>query len=86
MELVEDELHDPGLEDHVDGEVSRLHLGAEQRGAEHDGDAGNRHPVELPMLDHPEGGGERGGEEVRRGGEEGRRGGEEGEEGGEERR
>ena len=76
MKLVQDELHDPGLEDHVDGEVDgRLDLGPEQCGSEHDGDAGNRHPVELPMLDHPVRGGERGGS---RGGGGGERGGEEG--------
>lgn len=41
LELVEHELHDLALEDHVDRHVGGLYLWSEQCGSEHDGDALN---------------------------------------------
>lgn len=53
VELVEQQLHDLALEDHVDGHVGRLGLGAQQRRAEDDGQALHRHPVGVLVLHHP---------------------------------
>ncbi len=53
LEFIEHELHYLALEHHVDRHIGWLGLGAEQCGAEHDGDTLNRHPVGLFVLDHP---------------------------------
>lgn len=53
LELTEHQLHNLALEDHVDRHVGGLSLRAEQRGAEHDGDALSRHPVGVFVLYHP---------------------------------
>ena len=53
QELIEHQLHYLALEDHVDGHVGWLGLGAEQRGAKHDGEALDRHPVRIPVLSDP---------------------------------
>lgn len=53
LELIEHELHNLALENHVDRHIVRLGLGAEQRGSKHNGDALNRHPVRVFVLDHP---------------------------------
>lgn len=54
--LVQYELHDLVLVDHVDRHVEGLGLGPQQRGAEHDGHALGGHAVLLPVVDHPGGG------------------------------
>lgn len=53
-ELVEDELHDLVLEDHVHGDVGLL-LWSQQRWTEHDGHTLDRHAVQLTMFNHPVG-------------------------------
>lgn len=54
FELVEHELDDLALEDHVDRHVGVLDLRPEQRGPKHNGDALNRHPVGVFVVDDPE--------------------------------
>lgn len=54
LELIEQDLHDLALKDHVDRHVGRLDLRSEQRGSEHDGDALHRHSVRIFVLDDPE--------------------------------
>lgn len=53
LELVEHQLHDLALEDHVHGHVGGLGLRAQQRGAKHDGDALDRHPIRVLVLCDP---------------------------------
>lgn len=53
--LMQYELHDLVLVDHVDRHVEGLGLGPQQRGAEHDGHALGGHAVFLPVVDHPRG-------------------------------
>lgn len=52
IELVEHELHNLVLEDHVHGDVGLL-LWPQQCWAEHNGRALDRHAVHLTMLNHP---------------------------------
>ncbi len=51
--LIQDELHYLVLEDHVHGDVGRLHLGSEQRWAEYDCHVLHSHAVVLPILNNP---------------------------------
>lgn len=51
--LVEDQLHDLVLEDHEHGDVGRLRLGFEQRGAEDDGHVLHRHTIVVAVVNHP---------------------------------
>lgn len=53
--LVQNELHDLVLVDHVDRHVDGLGFRPQQRGAEHDGHALGGHAVLLPVVDHPRG-------------------------------
>lgn len=53
LELIEHQLHYLALEDHVHRHVGGLGLRAQQRGAKHDGDALNRHPVRVLVLSDP---------------------------------
>lgn len=53
--LVQYELHDLVLVDHVHRHVEGLGFGPQQRGAEHDGHALGGHAVFLPVVDHPRG-------------------------------
>lgn len=53
LELIQDELHNLALEHHVDRHVGRLCQRAEQGGAKHDGEALNRHPVGILVLNDP---------------------------------
>lgn len=59
LEFVENKLHDLTLKDHVDCHVGGLHLWAQQCGSKHNRKALNRHPIGLPVLGHPAGGGGR---------------------------
>lgn len=54
IELVENQLHDLVLEDHVHGDVE-LFLWSQQRWAKHDGHTLDRHAVLLTMFNHPVG-------------------------------
>lgn len=60
IELVENELHNLVLEDHVHCDVAGLLLGPEQGGAEHYGRALDRHAVQIPMFNHSAGQKDRG--------------------------
>lgn len=51
--LLQNELHDLVLVDHVDGHVEGLGFRPQQRGAKHDGHALGGHAVLLPVVDHP---------------------------------
>lgn len=53
LKLFEHELHYLALKHHVDCHVSGLGLGPKQRGPKHDGNALNRHPVRVLVLDYP---------------------------------
>lgn len=53
IELVEDELHNLVLKDHVHGDVGLL-LRSQQRWAEHDGHTLDRHAVLLTMVNYSE--------------------------------
>lgn len=50
--LVEDQLDDLVLEDHEHGDVGRLSLGSEQRGAEDDGHVLHRHTIVVAVVNH----------------------------------
>lgn len=51
--LVEDELDNLVLEDHEHGDVGRLRLRPEQRGAEDDGHVLHGHTVVVAVVNHP---------------------------------
>lgn len=53
--LVEDQLDDLVLEDHEHGDVGRLGLRSEQRGAEDDGHVLHRHTIVVAIVNHPVG-------------------------------
>lgn len=53
--LVEDELDDLVLEDHEHGDVGRLRLWPEQRGAEDDGHVLHSHAIVVAVVNQPVG-------------------------------
>lgn len=51
--FVQDELHDLVLEDHVHGDVGRLHLWAKQGRAKDDRHVLHSHAIVIPIMDDP---------------------------------
>lgn len=51
IELIENELHNLVLEDHVHGDVGLL-LWSQQRWTKHDGHTLDRHAIQLTMFNH----------------------------------
>lgn len=53
LALVQDELHDLVLKDHVHGDVGRLRLRPKESRAEYDCNILHSHAIVLPVLNHP---------------------------------
>lgn len=53
LALVQDELHDLVLKDHVHGDVGRLRLWPKESRAEYDCHILHSHAIVLPVLNHP---------------------------------